>query len=101
MALKRIEDWDEFLGPPQIVSNKTTKPSLRLDREAASKAALSGDHWHDNMLKLVGSWVAKGNTEEEIHDLAGSHTLSGYTVEQTRHEIQKMITVPSARGSSW
>ena len=70
MALKRIEDWDKFLGPPQLVSNKTNEPPLRLDRKAASKAALSGDHWHDNMLKLVGSWFAMGNTEEEIHDLA-------------------------------
>ena len=48
-----------------------------LDREAASKAAMSGDHWHDNMLKLVGSWVAKGNTEEEIHDLADTSDATG------------------------
>ena len=98
MALQRIEDWDKFLGPPQIVSNKTNKPSLRLDRKAASKAALSGDHWHDNMLKLVGSWFAMGNTEEEIHDLAEYHTLPGYTVEQTRPEIQKMIDGAKRKG---
>ena len=98
MALQSIEDWNKFLGPPQLVSNKTNEPPLRLDRKAASKAALSGDHWHDNMLKLVGSWIAKGNTEEEIHDLAESHTLSGYTVEQTRHEIQTMIDGAKRKG---
>ena len=98
MALQRIEDWDKFLGPPQLVSNKTNEPPLRLDREAASKAALSGDHWHDNMLKLVGSWFAMGNTEEEIHDLAEYHTLPGYTVEQTRPEIQKMIDGAKRKG---
>ena len=43
MALQSIEDWDKFLGPPQLVSNKTNEPPLRLDRKAASKAALNGE----------------------------------------------------------
>ena len=42
---------------------------------------MSGDNWHNNLLALVASWVAKGNTDEEIHVLATSHTLAGYTLE--------------------
>ena len=37
-----------------------------LPRDAASQAAMDGQNWHLNMLKLVGSWVAKGNTDEKF-----------------------------------
>jgi len=62
-----------------------------LDRDAASQAAMNGQNWHLNMLKLVGSWVAKGNTDKEIHIFAENHTLSGYTAEQTWLDVKPMI----------
>ncbi|AII86741.1 putative AAA ATPase [Planktomarina temperata RCA23] len=52
---------------------------------------MDGQNWHLNMLKLVGSWVAKGNTDREIRILAENHTLPGYTVEQTWLDVQPMI----------
>ena len=94
MPLQRIEDWDE-IDPPmkmgEIAVGSIASPFIKLDRAAASQAALSGDNWHSHVLQLVGSWVAKGNTDKEIHVLAAEHTLPGYTVEQTAVEVQKMI----------
>jgi len=51
---------------------------------------MSGENWYSHMLRLVGSWVAKGNTDDEIHVLTAAHTLPGYTAEQTYAEVQKM-----------
>ena len=98
MSLDRIEDWDKFLEPFKIATNKSSKPIQKFDRELASKAARLGDHWHDNLLRLVGSWIAKGNTDEEVHVLATKHTLTDYTPEQTYQEVQKMIDGARAKG---
>ena len=92
MALRSIDDWDEILKPSSKPTKKKAGKSVKkLDRHEASQAALEGDHWHDNMLRMVGSWIAKGNNDEEIHVLAAKHTLPEYTAEQTQQEIQKMI----------
>jgi putative DNA primase/helicase len=98
MALRSIHDWDEILKPSKPTKNKAVNPVKKLDRPEASQAALKGDHWHDNMLRMVGSWVAKGNNDEEIHVLAAKHTLPEYTAEQTQQEIQKMIDGAKAKG---
>ena len=98
MSLDRIEDWDKFLEPLKIAANKSSKPIQKLDRDLASKAALSDDHWYENILRLSASWVAKGNNDEEIHVLAAAHILPGHTPEKTRHEVQKMIDGARAKG---
>jgi len=101
MPLQRIEDWDE-IDPPVRLVERAVKPIassfVKLNRAAASQAAMSGDNWHNNLLALVASWVAKGNTDEEIHVLATSHTLAGYTLEQTSAEVQKMIDGARSKG---
>jgi len=53
MALQSIEDWDGVLTPLKADKEKAFKATKPLDRNAASEAALEGDHWHDNMLRLV------------------------------------------------
>ena len=63
----------------------------KLDRTEAREAVLNGEEWHNNMLKLVASWVTKGNTDAEIHRLARELTLEGYSAEDTYDEVQKMI----------
>ena len=70
----------------------------KLDRIAASDAALNGDDWHDNVLKLVASWVSKGNTDEEIISLAGRYTLDDYSSEETLNDIQVMIDGARSKG---
>ena len=63
MPLQRIEDWDEIdpsMKLAQTAVGSIASPFVKLDRAAASQAALSGDNWHSHVLRLVGSWVAKG-----------------------------------------
>ncbi|MDC1440776.1 helicase RepA family protein [Planktomarina temperata] len=91
MSLPNIEYWNNIFPPLEPFYTAQTDRYTPLDRDAASQAAMNGQNWYFNMLKLVGSWVAKGNTDGEIRILAESHTLAGYTVEQTWLDVQPMI----------
>jgi len=62
-----------------------------LDRERAAIQAMSGQEWNTSVLRLVGSYVRKGLSNTEIHALTDPLTLAGYTVDQTRAEVQNMI----------
>lgn len=70
-----------------------------LDRDRAKIQALSGQEWHNAVIRLVGSYVSKGLSDGEIHALTDPLTLSGYTVEQTRKEVQTAID--GARRKGW
>lgn len=70
-----------------------------LDRERATIQALSGAEWHNAVIRLVASYVGKGLSDTEIHSLTDPLTLAGYTVEQTRAEVQTAIT--GARRKGW
>jgi len=70
-----------------------------LDRERARIQALSGQEWHHSVIRLVASYVAKGLSDAEIHGLTDPLTLTGYTVEQTRREVQTAID--GARRKGW
>ena len=98
MSLKRIEDWDDILEPLQLPLNKSAEPFKTLDRVATSEAALNGENWHDNVLRLVASWVATGQTDYEILTKAEHYTLSGYTVDQTKDDIQRMVDSARQKG---
>jgi hypothetical protein len=98
MSLKRIEDWDDILESLQLPLNKPAEPFKKLDRIATSEAALNGENWHDNVLRLVASWVATGQTDYEILTKAEHYTLSGYTVDQTKDDIQRMVDSARHKG---
>jgi hypothetical protein len=51
----------------------------------------AGDHWHNNMVRLTGHWIARGWSDAEILTAAEALTLDGYAVEQTRREVARMI----------
>ena len=70
-----------------------------MDRQMVTQSVLSGDDWHVNMVRLVGSYVTKGLSDEEIHAITDTFTLSGYAVEDTRKEVQKAID--GARNKGW
>ena len=70
-----------------------------MDRQLVTQNVLSGDDWHINMVRLVGSYVTKGLSDEEIHAITDSFTLAGYTVDDTRNEVQKAID--GARNKGW
>lgn len=70
-----------------------------VDRERLAIQAMQGQEWHNAMIRLVASYVGKGLTDGEIHALTDPLTLSGYTVEQTRQEVQTAID--GARRKGW
>jgi AAA domain len=59
--------------------------------DACLAAIRAGDHWHDNMVRLTGHWIARGWSDAEILTAAEALTLPGYTVDQTRREVGRMI----------
>ena len=70
-----------------------------MDRQLATQNVMAGTDWHVNMVRLVASYVNKGLSDEEIHAITDSFTLSGYSVDDTRREVQKAID--GARDKGW
>lgn len=70
-----------------------------LDRERMAVQALSGVEWHNAVIRLVGSYVAKGLNDAEIHGLTAPLTLPGYTTQDTAREVQTAID--GARRKGW
>lgn len=85
------------INPTQDFQIDTGPQSL--DRERTRIQALSGQEWHNAVIRLVGSYVAKGLSDDEIHGLTAPLTLSGYTTEQTAREVQTAID--GARRKGW
>lgn len=102
--------WEQMLrafGPgPETAATATgaglhidTGAFQALDRERATIQALSGNEWHHAVIRLVASYVSKGLSDGEIHALTDPLTLGGYTVQQTRAEVQTAID--GARRKGW
>jgi hypothetical protein len=83
-------------GRFEIDTGPTIAP---LDRERLAVQALSGDAWHNAVIRLVASYVAKGLNDGEIHDLTQQLTLAGYTAQDTAKEVQTAID--GARRKGW
>ena len=89
-----IDQMQRIFGTTPEIDGKTFQVDLGaqpLDRERTAIQALSGNEWNNAVLKLVGSYVRKGLSDEEVHALTDPLTLAGYTVEQTRAEVQNML----------
>jgi hypothetical protein len=94
-----ISSWSNFLQKP--ARSETFDIDLgknSLDLNALKEAILSGQNWHDNMLRLVGRLVADGSSKEEILGLAAEFTLAGYSEQQTRNELVPMIDGALVKG---
>ena len=65
--------------------------SAPLDHQKTIADIKSGQGWNNGVVPLVGSYVAKGWTDEEIHQKTDDLTEPGYTIEETRAQVQKMI----------
>jgi hypothetical protein len=70
-----------------------------MDRAMAEASVISGQDWHNNVIRLVASYVSRGLTDSEIHAITDRFTASGYTVEDTRREVQQAID--GARSKGW
>ena len=96
--LKFIEDNDIQRAVKKGGFGDFVEYGEKLDRNEAREAVMNGKEWHNNMLKLVASWVTKGNTDAEIHGLAKELILDGYSEEDTRVEVQAMIDGARSKG---
>ena len=73
-------------------------PIGSLSIEATLAAIQRNDHWHQNAVRLVGNWVARGLSDAEILSFAPALTIGStadgrsYTPEQTRLQLNSMIT---------
>lgn len=47
-----------------------------------------GNNWHNNIVSLVGYYVSQGWSASQVHDVTDGLTLSGWSVDQTRREVQ-------------
>ncbi|HSF94667.1 MAG TPA: AAA family ATPase, partial [Thermohalobaculum sp.] len=83
--------------PPSASDGGTSSLELGLHGAGVTVEAVMADIrtgrlWHNNMVRLVGHWIARGWSDEEILTAAGNLTLAGYTVDQTRQEVATMIS---------
>ncbi len=93
--------------PPPAPSNATPDMAPDIRPEARNKSGLaigsvsveaalaeirSGKDWHDNVVRLVAHWISRGLADAEILAMADGITLSGFTVDQTRRDLKRMIT---------
>ena len=63
----------------------------RLSVRKLMAAIRRGDQWHNHVLKLTGHWVERGLCDDEILATAENLTLAGYTADQTRADMARMI----------
>lgn len=61
-------------------------------------ASVGPNHWHTPVLRAVAKLVAQGLSDGEILTLVEPATLPGWTVEQTRREVQGMINSARRKG---
>ena len=69
-----------------------------VDIEAALSEASQGLSWHNNVLAVVGSLVARGYSDADIHAKTVLATTSGHTLAETFNEVQKMIDGARQKG---
>ena len=70
----------------------------KLDIEQSLTRIKSGENWHDNMIRVVASLVARGRADHEIHAVLSDITLSGYSYADTIKEVDKAIQGAREKG---
>jgi len=91
----------EQSAPPNAPAPSTQKPLDlpigSLSVEATLAAIQRNDRWHQNAVRLVGNWVARGLSDSEILSFAPALTIGSaadgrsYTSDQTRQQLASMI----------
>jgi len=84
--------------PKTPIASQVFAPRTSLDPSHLKDEASQGINWHSNVLRLVGHMVANGATDFEVHATTDALTLDGYTVTQTRKEVQAMADGAREKG---
>ena len=98
MVLQNIDHWKDILGLEPATTKVPILEKTKFDTEKAFREAQAGHDWYLNVLRLVGSWVAKGLSDDEIYRHAENLTLSGYSVEHTLSDLKPMIEGARSKG---
>jgi len=69
-----------------------------LDRDLAVSDMLEGKNWHDNMVRVVGSYVASRWPDDAILTTATNWQLNGYSREETIREVRTAIDGAREKG---
>lgn len=102
--------WSEErapVSPEQISAAYPTRNSVTVAQPEQGQTTLSamrrtrigdllnecrnGSQWHNHMIRLVAHMASVGRTSAEILALADNITLPGYSVEQTRREMETAL----------
>ena len=75
-------DMSSLSGIHIDMARGTVDPTALIDR------IMAGDNWHNNIVSLVGYYVSQGWTAGRVHQVTDQLTLPGYTLDQTRREVQ-------------
>lgn len=70
----------------------------RIDIENSIRQIKAGNDWHNNMIRVVASLVARGRTDYEIHQALSDITLAGYTIDDTTREVNIAIDGARSKG---
>ena len=83
------------INSPHSASPASDRPQLGTDRITPAvliERALNDDGaWHNSVRDLVAHWANLGWSDAEIMLQAAGLTTSGYTVQQTREEMRRLI----------
>ena len=93
-----LPDWvpKKSQKPPEVINlfdHQKTGIHIDLARGTVNPNDLiaqiqGGNNWHNNIVTLVGYYVSQGWSESQVHNVTDSLTLSGWSVDQTRREVQ-------------
>ena len=92
--LRTSADFTPDISNRSVATNIATG-DWNIDRV---NSAMNDDHWHDHVLSFVASLVAKNVDDQIILLMADALTLPGYTVDQTKAEMQRMIDGARRKG---
>jgi RecA-family ATPase len=74
-----------------MVGQTTLSAMKRTQVQDLIDACRSGSEWHNNMIRLVAHLAAIGRSSAEILAMADHITLPGYTVGQTRSDMETAL----------
>ncbi|MDA9954260.1 bifunctional DNA primase/polymerase [Planktomarina sp.] len=84
--------------PKTSIASQVFAPRTSLDPSRLEAEASQGVNWHSNVLRLVGHMIANGATDFQVHATTDALTLDGYTIAQTRREVQSMADSARVKG---
>ena len=67
MVLQNLDHWKDILGLEPATTKLPIPETTKFDTKKAFREAQAGHDWYLNVLRLVGSWVAKGLSDDEIY----------------------------------